>query len=287
MSALPPQPFKRVINLGGGVQSSTMLMMANRGLLAGGSQPDFAVFADTGNEPSSVYRMVDWLKNNSSIPVRIVRHKTSITESLTSRDDKSAYAFNIPWHTVSNSDGSKGMSKRTCTNRWKIQPIEKEIRWMLGLKRITKQSGIKVEQWIGISTDEIERVSVSRTYWSTLRHPLIEANMSRSDCHTWWAENIGDSAPPLARSACVVCPYHTAEEWIVLAETEPELFAEACEIENTFNRLQNEDGYDDVQRYLHRNRVPLAQAVEQDLEKQNTETPLFARAGECTGNCWT
>lgn len=44
-----------VLSLGAGVQSSTLLLMACAGELP---RPDVAVFADTGWEPSAVYR---WL----------------------------------------------------------------------------------------------------------------------------------------------------------------------------------------------------------------------------------
>jgi 3'-phosphoadenosine 5'-phosphosulfate sulfotransferase (PAPS reductase)/FAD synthetase len=49
-------PGLRVLSLGAGVQSSTMLLMACEGLI---ERPDCAIFADTGWEPGKVYR---WLK---------------------------------------------------------------------------------------------------------------------------------------------------------------------------------------------------------------------------------
>ena len=280
-------PNLRVISLGGGVQSSTMLMMSNRGLLAGGVKPDAAIFADTGNEPEAVYTMVEWLTANSETPVHTVRYKTPITEALSSRDNKAAHIMNIPWYTTRKDDGSTGMNRRACTNRWKIQPIEQQIRRLLGVKRVTSNSGISVEQWLGISVDEIERVSAPRTPWMTNLYPLIDAGLTRSDCHAWWDKNIGDSAPPLARSACIICPFHTNTEWLEILESEPDKFAEACELEATFNRLQEEDGYDNVKRYMHRRRIPLAEAVAAEKHKRDSQPVLFERAGECSGNCWT
>ena len=44
----------RIISLGAGVQSTTMALMAARGMIPGGL-PDCAIFADTGAEPASVY----------------------------------------------------------------------------------------------------------------------------------------------------------------------------------------------------------------------------------------
>lgn len=42
-----------------------------------------------------------------------------------------------------------------------------------------------VEQWIGISRDEIMRVKPSRETWQVNRWPLIEMRMSRQDCLAW------------------------------------------------------------------------------------------------------
>lgn len=51
-----------VISLGAGVQSSTMALMAAKGEIT--PMPTAAVFADTQDEPQSVYRWLDWLSNN-------------------------------------------------------------------------------------------------------------------------------------------------------------------------------------------------------------------------------
>ena len=56
--------------MGAGVQSSVMLLMADRGLL--GEKPDVAIFADTQWEPKEIYEHLEWLKTQVSIPIRIV-----------------------------------------------------------------------------------------------------------------------------------------------------------------------------------------------------------------------
>ena len=47
----------RVLNLGAGVQSTTLLLMSIRGEIA---QLDHAIFADTGWEPKAVYQHLEW-----------------------------------------------------------------------------------------------------------------------------------------------------------------------------------------------------------------------------------
>jgi 3'-phosphoadenosine 5'-phosphosulfate sulfotransferase (PAPS reductase)/FAD synthetase len=59
-----------VISLGAGVQSSTMALMAARGLIK--PMPDCAIFADTGAEPEAVYRHLDWLEDQLPFPVHRV-----------------------------------------------------------------------------------------------------------------------------------------------------------------------------------------------------------------------
>ncbi len=39
-----------------------------------------------------------------------------------------------------------------------------------------------VEQWIGKSTDEVQRMKPARDKYILNKHPLIEMNMSRQDC---------------------------------------------------------------------------------------------------------
>lgn len=52
----PPEPTLRILSLGAGVQSTTLLLMACEGLLP---RLDYAIFADTGWEPQRVYEHLD------------------------------------------------------------------------------------------------------------------------------------------------------------------------------------------------------------------------------------
>lgn len=51
-----PSPIRlRVLSLGAGVQSTTLVLMAAHGVV--GPMPDCAIFADTGWEPKAVYAL--------------------------------------------------------------------------------------------------------------------------------------------------------------------------------------------------------------------------------------
>ena len=58
-----------VISLGAGVQSSTMALMAASGELP---RPDCAIFADTGYEPKSVMRYLEFLKKVLSLQMKLI-----------------------------------------------------------------------------------------------------------------------------------------------------------------------------------------------------------------------
>lgn len=269
------------------MQSSAMLMMGAQGHF--GPPPDLAIFADTGNEPQSVYEMVGWLAEHSGIEVVIVRGEVPIDEAISNGTDANGCmtGFGVPFHTFDTRNGKAGMARRICTSNWKVVPIEQELRRRLGVPRVTRLSGLRVEQWLGITTDEIERVAPSQTAWVDTRWPLIEVGLSRTDCERWWAENAPSGAPPLARSACAICPYRSSAEWLELQDAYPELFEKAAEAEAAYNQCQRERGYGHIESYLHRRRIPLKEAVAADRESRDSQGRLFERAGECSGSCWT
>jgi 3'-phosphoadenosine 5'-phosphosulfate sulfotransferase (PAPS reductase)/FAD synthetase len=65
----------RLLSLGAGVQSTTLLILAARGDL----EPlDGAVFADTGWEPAAVYRHLDRIEREIAIPAGIPIHRVSV-----------------------------------------------------------------------------------------------------------------------------------------------------------------------------------------------------------------
>ena len=59
----------KIISLGGGVQSSTLLLMSIKGVI---DKANFAIFADTQHEPQKTYEYIDYLEsicNKSKIPL--------------------------------------------------------------------------------------------------------------------------------------------------------------------------------------------------------------------------
>src|SRR5882724_11831967 len=138
-------PKLRVLSLGAGVQSTTLALVAARGEI---EPPDCAIFADTGDEPAAVYEHLAWLRSPNVLPfpIHVVKPNRSLISSLMAGDETAR----IPWHV-----GAGGLGSRQCTRGWKIRPIRRKIRELLGVGPKGYVAPGSVESWIGISTDEI------------------------------------------------------------------------------------------------------------------------------------
>ena len=268
-----------VISLGGGVQSSVMALMAGDG--AFDRVPDCAVFADTKWEPPSIYTHLEWLEGQLRFPLYVVDNGRNLREdvkALTNHSGNRSY-IDIPVYLKGRDGEGDGIGRRQCTDSYKIRPIRRKVRELLGLKKRQRvPAGTAVELWLGISTDEAIRMKPSRDRWITNRYPLIEAGMSRRDCMDWWKERYDR---PLERSACVACPFQSRSRWVETKGRWPELFAEAVEIDSNMRgglAFAKEP-------YLHPLRIPLAQAVGQDEAELGADGQSDGFGNECEGHC--
>lgn len=262
-----------VISLGGGVQSTVLALMAGAGEFD--TLPDCALFADTRWEPPSIYDHLGWLAKQLPFPLHIVDSGRSLREdvkALTNHSDSANYV-DIPVYLRGRDGQADGIGRRQCTTNYKIRPIRRKLRELLGVRpRRRVPAGTAVELWLGISTDEFSRTRTSRDRWIRNRYPLIEAGMSRRDCLAWWAARYDR---PLERSACVACPYQSRGRWVETMRRWPELFAEAVEIDANMRGRQATA----KEPYLHPRRIPLAEAVRRD----QAEKDGFVK--ECEGHC--
>lgn len=144
------------------------------------------------------------------------------------------------------------------------------------------QEAALVEQWIGISRDEIERMKPSREPWSRSAWPLVEKGITRKDCLAWMKAH-GFPEPP--RSACRFCPFHSDEEWVRQRENEPEEFALSVQFERELNAsLAQATGTARLAgaAYLHESMKPLDQ-VNFNQKPSHPQLSLFGN--ECEGMC--
>lgn len=280
----PPPTKWNVINLGAGVQSSTMALMAARGEIT--PMPDFAVFADTQAEPTEVYRWLDWLEKQLPFPVYRVTQGNLTEESLKVRVKDGKYGDNlsylrriIPVFGLSDTGEVVAALGRACTADYKIKPILKHIKDKCEIK--WGQKDVTVTQWIGISYDEMQRMKLPSHPWTQHRWPLIEKKMRRSQCLDWMKAN-GYPEPP--RSACYYCPFHSNEEWRRLRNDDPEHFAKAVEFDKTLRVKWDENrGGMRMQVFLHKKCKPLDEIDFDSPEDKGQQS--FDFTSECEGMC--
>ena len=262
-----------VISLGAGVQSSAMAIMAAKGDLP---PVDCAIFADTGYEPKMVYAYLDLLKKILPFPIHLVAKGNIKTDMLNSIENGTRFPT-APFFTKNVDTGKKGMLRRQCTNDYKIQPIRQKIRKLCNVakgKHFPKDK--YVEQWIGISTDEAQRMKPARDKYIYNRHPLIEANLSRQDCLDYLKKN---DIPLPEKSACIVCPYHNDAYWHFMKTERPSEFADAVEFDKKI-RQGSRSIKDEV--FLHRKCIPLDEV---EFNKKETDKQLDMFNNECEGMC--
>lgn len=262
------EPILRILSLGAGVQSTTLALMAAHGEI--GPMPDAAIFADTGDEPRAVYDHLRWLMSPNVLPFPVhITSRGQLSERLFAGDDEAW----VPFHFRGG-----GLSKRQCTRNYKIKPVRRKVRELLGVGPTGAVRSGAVEMWIGISLDEAIRMKPSNVRFIVNRWPLIEERMTRQDCLRW-LERHGYPTPP--KSSCVFCPYQRDDQWRKLRDGDPEGWQRAVAVDR---RLRAPD---QVKRfrgemYAHRSCVPLDKV---DLSTPEDRGQLNLFLNECEGMC--
>ncbi len=281
LQRLRDERCKIVLSFGAGVQSSALLLMSCKGLLP---KIDVAIFADTGWEPAAVYAHLEWCENEAAkagIPVVRVRHNELGLRNTVIRavnDPKVRFAA-VPLYVMAGGK-REGMGRRQCTYDFKVEPIETYIRReILGLR--PRQHAPKeecVEQWMGITVDEIQRAKPSRLPWKYHAFPFVGIRCdylgmtwNRQACLNWLEKHYPDITTP--RSACIGCPYRSDREWELIRQV-PEEWQNAVE----FDHAVRWGGK--FRQYLHSSCVPLDQV---NLNGGGDQPGLWD--AECEGMC--
>tara|TARA_R100001460_G_scaffold11891_4_gene27590 strand:+ start:514 stop:1344 length:831 start_codon:yes stop_codon:yes gene_type:complete len=252
----------RVLSLGAGVQSSALALMIHKGKIP---MVDCAIFADTQAEPPKVYEWLEFIKKTVSYPVHIVTWRNLEQDVLDASQGK-YQAFTIPFYTKNKETEQKGMLMRQCTADYKIKPVTKKVRELLGYKKGERVDlkEVKVEMLLGISTDEMRRMRMNRLRYIDNQYPLInDFGMSRQDCIMWMKDN---GYPMPTKSACYFCPFHSQSTWKEIKENDPELFEKAVQMDK---QIRDQEKYKIKNKfkdelYLHRSCEPLDKALEDD-----------------------
>lgn len=285
----------QILSLGAGVQSTTLALMSALGELP---KLELCIFADTKWESREVYAHLKWLTSflkDHEIPVVTVTAGDLRTEGIQFRQFHATKNGEVKRHAsipmfVKNPDGSQGLIRRQCTSEYKIEPIETYLkRNVLGLKKGQHApKEVIIDQWRGISLDEVYRLKPSRLKWLEVVYPLVgiphdylEKRFTRHDCKRWLKKMFPGRVVP--RSACNGCPYHANAEWRRMRDEDPVAWADAVEFDKECRvadkKRQSARGELVGLPYLHRSMVPLDEApIDDDLGPD-----LFN--AECEGMC--
>lgn len=269
------------LSLGAGVQSSVMLMLAIRGEI---ERPDHVLFADTGWDGERTMDHVIWCEAQcvkAGIPFHRVTAGNIRLDMIEARSGKRERGEKgTRWAAmplfVDVGTGVSGRSKRQCTSEYKINPLRKKQRELLGYQPRQRIPASACEVWIGISTDEARRAAPSGDRWIDNVFPLIDPlKMSRADCQAWWDAHYPHRR--LGKSACLGCPNRSDREWEALKRESPQEWAQVVEFDHRIRVATGMRG----QSYLHRSLRPLDQVpLNEDQANMDLEDKIY-----CAGGC--
>jgi hypothetical protein len=269
----------KLLSLGAGVQSTTLALMVAEGSL---DRIDGAIFADTGWEPKRVYDHLGRLAT-ALAAAGVPLYKVGVGNLRSDALDPAHRYASIPYF-VRNPDGSEGMGRRQCTSEYKLVPIRRKVRELLGAaapdyRRVPR--GRIAEQWIGFSTDEVDRVDGKRDVrYLTKRYPLLDLGMSRDDCERWLRSR---GWTTVSKSACIGCPFHGNRQWRDLRDNHPDEWADAVAFDEAIRKGGARGLPLNGEAFLHRSRVPLALAPIDRVtsrEWQDRQTDIFGQLAD-------
>ncbi len=269
----------KVISLGWGVQSFALAAMSALGVLP---KVDAAIHADTTHERAETYalakRWTPWLEERG-IKVITVCAAEQAAKVTTSKTDIPAFTTGvinrwnnpeIPAHVLHGDGLPAGMLRRQCTGRWKIRPIK---RWLQANRN--KQH---VQQWIGITLDEVTRMRVSDVKYQQLHYPFIEdlgRPWTRGMVMRWLQDN---NLEIPVKSSCIFCPYHDRATWREIQRSGTGDWEKAVTVDEAIR--EKRPGY---LCYLTAARKPLADC---DFRSQEDHGQLTLWDEECSGMCF-
>ena len=252
------RPRVDIVSLGLGTQSSAMSLMAAKGEFD--IQPDFYINADPQWEPRDVYEwrdiLVPYLQSLGANYIEVTAGNI-LTDTIRAIETGERVA-SMPFYILNPKlpRGHKNrisIINRQCTMEYKIQPINRKVRELLGYKKGQRVKH-QVHMWRGITTDEITRVKPSQENWIEFEHPLIfEKPMDRIQAINY-VRNEGLGDPP--SSSCIGCPFHRDDLWQRIKDRSPKEFAEAVMLDKM---IRHHPKFPGKELYLHRSCIPLDQ----------------------------
>ena len=190
------------------------------------------------------------------------------------------YRSIIPVYLKGSDGESDGIGRRQCTDNYKIRPIRRRIREMLGLRpRQRVPAGTTIELWLGISTDEAIRMKTSRDplddeplpahregHVPQRLHELVEGAL-RQASGTLGLRRLPLPVPP------------------AVGGDQAQMAGDVRRGGGDRRQIAGRAGALDKTPYLHSLRVPLAEAVALDEVGLRDDGQRDGFGNECEGHC--
>jgi hypothetical protein len=238
-------------NYGGGRQTVAMCILIAKGLLP---KPDNIAMADTSREMPTTWAYMEKytqpLMWSIGLDIEIAGHDLATVDMHSHQG-----TLLLPVFT------DTGKFSEFCSGEWKRDVVERHRKRVRGIKGGTV--------WLGLAHDERRRWKRSM---GTTRHgftvacPLVDMMLTTADCLRI-IDEYGWPEPHVSR--CHMCPNQRNEEWRYVRDNEPELFEDACRIDE-----EERENDDRGAVFLHRSRVPLREA---DLDED--DAPFVKQCG--------
>lgn len=201
-----------IVSFGGGVNSTAMLV----GMVERNQKCDLILFADTGGEKPHTYEhiqeMNEWLSFNDMPTITVIKGDAPLMTLDGSLENECLRIKALP---------SIAYGYKKCSQKWKIQPINKFVRNFCKENNIVYDDVIRL---IGFDADEIRRAKD----FPNEKYPLIEWNWGREECLKA-IDRAGIKQP--GKSSCFFCPSLKKHEILEMKERYPDLLGRALAME--------------------------------------------------------
>ena len=307
-----------VLSWGGGTQSTALMIY----MLEHNMPLDYIIFSDTKNEHTltyaQIYKVIKYVKDKYDRDIIVTtknKEMKSDREIIQMVENgfkyrSSKYADLYQSHLlyfqghlksidvmplwVRDNDGKVGKTPfKTCTFAYKLNQIMKELRIQEGVTRFTEKEYL-IHMYIGYSFDEIARFKPNPKSYAINHAPLIDKNITKSQCIQYVEEKLG-FVP--RSSVCNICFANDFDRVYDIYKTDKDGWVKLLDLDNAMdNKPTSHQLEQDV--FMYRWQALLNVRLKDvnmdelkiyfDKEKENGQLSLFDEEQEwgCNGGCF-
>ena len=236
------KPELYVVSFSGGKDSTAMLLK----LIELGQPVDIILFCDTGLEFPQLYDHIKMVEKNIGRKVTVVKSDDDFEYLFAYKEitHRRSQKFISQYGMHQKGYGWAGPKMRWCTNRLKDAPRERF------LKPLREQ--YDVIEYVGIAADETYRLKRNTNTRKNIRLPLVEWNMTESDCLDYCYSlgyDWGGLYQKMKRVSCWCCPLQPIKELHVLYKDFPSLWAQLKRWDNmTWRKFRSDYSVEELEK---------------------------------------